>query len=597
MYGSVNSPRKLARTIIVGENAGLVVELLYLLTYFLRCSNISENKLQTVEPCEHEQAYRFSGSSWNETMFGAADENGTPNSVRSWIDQVSCVDSNEFVKATTGSLGTEEDDVFTKTDSIDTDDTITCSTYKDNLLLNDSMSSSLSNTHESTNHHSQYYEDDVMVETRPIDFSRCYCGYLQKLDSSLGRKNLRNLIKSTDREHLVNLLGGRRNSNTLKSSGSTNINNGSGNGGTNNSGPHNLKSCKGCRTLEKTIYEEYCDKCKEILNNLSLEIDSVCKYCLNHLEKLREMIDTDGNIVHTTDAGVSSTSSTSSSLYKNLLDGTGETVVVPACERVSTPISDKSDKRRSKRDMLCRKKLTASSSSKKPVHCYCGSSASSAASGKQTLSVPHTPCNTHTDIESIEEFIPRERKASDPVDCVPSPKLTTKCILRHSTTSHDSGTEMACSVSSSCQELDSGESLNLTRDNSLSSHDNLFSSDTIVGGGESGSGDMDSDYCSVDNDQTSTISEVTCYSDQLINTVCESSSSTTIREIYVNLDSNPLSSSKQQQTYINDSTTTTINASHVFNSQRNVLDMELDGMNLREVPLPRIVPTPVNDTK
>lgn len=497
MYGSVNYPRKLARTIIVGENANLVVELLYLLTYFLRCSNVIENNLTNELP-EENNSYRFSGSSWNETMFN---ETGTPNSVRSWIDKVSCVNTSELVT----DVNELELPNSSKTKTLDEKVTSKCS---DTIYPSDDGKTN--------------FFDNVMQEQ--IDISHCYCGYLQKLDSSLGRKNLRNLIKNTDKENLVNLLGG---SNCKEQNGNIN----------------NSKSCKGCRTLEKTIFEQYCDKCKEILNNLSLEIDSVCRYCILHLEKLREMI-------HTND-----TPTSSSNINKRLLDDTGPCTNVRKSFDESQCISESN--KLFKKENPC--------NSRSSFRCYC--------CPRGDLPIDNSDTCTQDHVESDEEFITRERKASDPVDCAPSPKLTTKVLLRHSTTSHDSGTEMACSVSSSCPELDSGESLNLTRDNSVSSHDNLFNSDTIVG-------DMDSDYCSVDNDQTSTVSEVTCFeTEQLINTVCKSSSSTTIKEIYVNLDSPAMK---------------TIESTTDCNS---VLDTELDSMNLKEVPLPRIVQTPLPQTK
>ena len=479
MYGSVNSPRKLARTVIVGENASLVVELLYLLTYFLRCSGISENKLH-VEP-EETNSYRFSGSSWNETMFNEA---GTPNSVRSWIDKVSCVGTGDLV------IGVNEE--LVKTDLVNVGETVTNVCTENNIFSRDEMSSK------------NFIENGLQ---EPADLSHCYCGYLQKFDSSLGGKNLRNLLKSTDRENLVNLLSNNREKNAP-----------------------NSKSCKGCRTLEKTIFEQYCDKCKEVLNNLSLEIDSVCKYCILHLDKLREM-------VHYASSDVDDTNSNTNK--QQLLEETGK-----CCDPTE--------------NHECFKITKKATSRKASFQCYCC----------PLIEIPNDNNNscellTQDHEESDDEFISRERKASDPVDCIPSPKLTTKCLLRHSTTSHDSGTEMACSVSSSCPELDSGDSLNLTCDNSVSSHDNLFSSDTIVG-------DMDSDYCSVDNDQTSTLSEVTKFDTENINTVCKSNSSTTIKEIFINVES------------------PTVNLTETpIEGSQNVLDMELDSMNLKEVSLPR----------
>jgi hypothetical protein len=78
---------------------------------------------------------------------------------------------------------------------------------------------------------------------------------------------------------------------------------------------------------------------------------------------------------------------------------------------------------------------------------------------------------------------------------------------------------------------------------------------------------MDSDYCSVENEHT-TVSELTFESD-LLNTVCKSTSSTTIKEVYVSLDS---------------STMNTI----VDTTQESCeLDTELESLNFKQVPLPR----------
>ncbi|XP_063443784.1 folliculin-interacting protein 2-like isoform X2 [Mytilus trossulus] len=43
LYGAIGYPLKLARTVIVGKKADLVKKLLYILTYFIRCSDVQEN--------------------------------------------------------------------------------------------------------------------------------------------------------------------------------------------------------------------------------------------------------------------------------------------------------------------------------------------------------------------------------------------------------------------------------------------------------------------------------------------------------------------------------------------------------------------------
>lgn len=43
LYGAIGLPLKLARTVVVGKKADLVKKLLYILTYFIRCSDVQEN--------------------------------------------------------------------------------------------------------------------------------------------------------------------------------------------------------------------------------------------------------------------------------------------------------------------------------------------------------------------------------------------------------------------------------------------------------------------------------------------------------------------------------------------------------------------------
>lgn len=550
MYGAVSAPRKLTRTIIVGQNANLVVELLYLLTYFLRCSDIRENTLHTEQNTDNTDKItdvanvgnltRFSGSSWNDTLNDA----GTPNSVRSWIDQVSvAADTGDLVNVNNND--DNHDDKLLKSDVgfkvVEPEDDKKCSFTKGEL---DSMN----------------FMGDVEV-------SRCYCGYLQKLDSSLSGKNLRNLLKNTDKENLVNLL-----SNSSGGRGKSPPNN--------NNSSANAKACRGCRTLEKTIFEQYCDKCKEILNNLSLEIDSVCNYCVRHLEKLREMID---KAPSNTDSNTASSPCKDSNI-KNRTSNCPQ-ATNRAC-RCKVSVEDITSVTRNDKP---RRNGNSSTPSSHSFKCYCCPLDNS----KQTEfnQIPQCEVAIHDDNYLDTEFISRERKASDPVDFTPSPKIAPKCAIRHSTTSHDSGTEMACSVTSSCPETDcSTDSLNLTRDSCacpsnrcVCSRDNLYSSDTIVG-------DMDSDYCSVDNDRTSTMSSEAATFDTdtmdvipISNAVCKSTSSTTIKEIYISLES-PVDECE-------DPTTT-----HTGSLDNIKLEAELHSMNLKEVILPRTVQTSARKT-
>ncbi|NXV71776.1 FNIP2 protein, partial [Atlantisia rogersi] len=56
LYGAIGSPVRLTRTVIVGKRKELVQRLLYVLTYFIRCSELQENQLTWSEkPGEGEQ--------------------------------------------------------------------------------------------------------------------------------------------------------------------------------------------------------------------------------------------------------------------------------------------------------------------------------------------------------------------------------------------------------------------------------------------------------------------------------------------------------------------------------------------------------------
>ncbi|XP_060063354.1 folliculin-interacting protein 2-like [Ylistrum balloti] len=52
LYGAIGFPLKLARTVVVGKKADLVKKILYILTYFIRCSDVHENdELGSLKSC------------------------------------------------------------------------------------------------------------------------------------------------------------------------------------------------------------------------------------------------------------------------------------------------------------------------------------------------------------------------------------------------------------------------------------------------------------------------------------------------------------------------------------------------------------------
>ncbi|KAK2542808.1 Fnip2 isoform A [Columba livia] len=55
LYGAIGSPVRLTRTVIVGKRKELVQRLLYVLTYFIRCSELQENQLTWSEKAGEEE--------------------------------------------------------------------------------------------------------------------------------------------------------------------------------------------------------------------------------------------------------------------------------------------------------------------------------------------------------------------------------------------------------------------------------------------------------------------------------------------------------------------------------------------------------------
>ncbi|OXB69624.1 UNVERIFIED_CONTAM: hypothetical protein H355_006471, partial [Colinus virginianus] len=55
LYGAIGSPVRLTRTVVVGKRKELVQRLLYVLTYFIRCSELQENQLTWTEAAGEEE--------------------------------------------------------------------------------------------------------------------------------------------------------------------------------------------------------------------------------------------------------------------------------------------------------------------------------------------------------------------------------------------------------------------------------------------------------------------------------------------------------------------------------------------------------------
>ena len=183
------------------------------------------------------------------------------------------------------------------------------------------------------------------------------------------------------------------------------------------------------------------------------------------------------------------------------------------------------------------------------------------------------------------DLTPRPRKASDPVDCVLSPSLSSSVAnntnfsnMRNSTNSHDSGTEMDNSVGSCAG--DSTDSC-FTRTNSLSSQGIVT--------------DLDSDYCSVDNEQLATtlINESSFPSSpqftQTDNDVSMQSKSlleinTNHRTVSKSLSTTTLKSSLVFDLDTEDTDTCT---SEFTEFLKDILSIDLEDLRLKELDLPK----------
>uniref|UniRef100_A0A8C5LXD1 Folliculin interacting protein 2 n=1 Tax=Leptobrachium leishanense TaxID=445787 RepID=A0A8C5LXD1_9ANUR len=55
LYGAIGSPVRMTRTVVVGKRKELVQRILYVLTYFIRCSELQENNLRSTNPKQGER--------------------------------------------------------------------------------------------------------------------------------------------------------------------------------------------------------------------------------------------------------------------------------------------------------------------------------------------------------------------------------------------------------------------------------------------------------------------------------------------------------------------------------------------------------------
>ena len=394
LYGCLGSSLKLARTVIVGKNIKLVKQILKFLTYFIRCCEIKENYIRPEK--QRNNLNRLSSSNLSDTLSASSTE------TQGWFER-SCSIVNAKANSRNNILINSPSDPFKDFKSYNhlnvlpeqQDECITPRTSDRNII--------------------------EKLQLMKMDTNKCYCAFLEALNK-INDKSLRSYVNMEDlkkQELQVN--------NIVNTDGSVGI--------------QALKSCMVCKTLEKGMFDEFCDKCKMDLQKSSFEvIETVCLHCVKRLEDLK---------------------------CKNL---TEPSMTCSCCDKDYLNCSRHNSMNTS----------TVTVCQKKPSFiCYC--------------CTPTTYGNLGADlkIDTSEEgnlleidldLTPRPRKSSDPIDVIPlNNKNNTKFSnMRNSTNSHDSGTEMESSVGSTGGEC-------FTRTNSMSS--------------QSVATDIDSDYCSVENEQ------------------------------------------------------------------------------------------------
>ena len=391
MYGCLGSSLKLARTVIVGKNTKLVKQILKFLTYFIRCCEIKENYIRPEK--QRNILKRLSSSNLSDTLSASSTE------TQGWFER-SCSIVNAKANNNTSIRVNSPSDPFRDFKS-----------YNHLDVLSEHQDESVT---------PRTSDRNIIEKLRSMnmDTNKCYCAFLEALNK-INDKSLRSYVNMEDLKkqelqvnNIVNIDG--------------------------NAGIQALKSCMLCKTLEKGMFDEFCDKCKMDLQKSSFEvIETVCLHCVKRLEDLK---------------------------CKNLAEPSR------TCDCCNKGTLNCRNNSMNKSIIVCQKKPS--------FICYC--------------CTPTTYGNLDVDlkIDTSEEgnlseidldITPRPRKSSDPIDMVPlSSKNKTKFSnMRNSTNSHDSGTELENSVGSS------GECF--TRTNSMSS--------------QSVATDIDSDYCSVENEQ------------------------------------------------------------------------------------------------
>lgn len=365
----MGTPLKLARTVIVGKNVGLVKQMLEFVSYFIRCCDVKENSIR-MEKQRDILGNRQSGSNWSDTLSASF---GSQNShIQNWFER-SCNIVSAPPNTTYDTSGTVD-------------------------YFKDFKSYSHLDALKEETEHEPGTEIGKILKCVNSDTTKCYCSLLQALNK-ISEKKLKSYVRMDDL-------------NTINSS--TKLSNGSRKNEIDLA--ETLKCCVLCRTLEKGMFEEFCDKCRLELEKINLDVSLVCLHCVQRLDRL-----------------------------KNRLLGTGNLDDKNSLYPIRTSRSDSKFEK-----TVCQ--------SKPSFVCYCCSPC--------TYGDLRLDLHVDTTLDGSDDLniTPRPRNTSDPVDFIAKAENNFS-NLRNSTNSHDSGTEMEYCSSGT------GETLSecYTRTNSLSS--------------------------------------------------------------------------------------------------------------------------------
>ena len=375
-----------------------------MLSYFIRCSNIVENKVKMNKVREH----RISESSTSGNCLGQTPS--SPISVSSWVDK-NFVDKNSK----------------TKTD---------CEYIADNAQQ---LNSIKDENNEILPESSEKFEMNILDNGKLNSLelgNSCYCELLRSIEQ-MGEKDIKSVMLLLDRDNKLEEYINRPSSTT-------------------NSKSNSLKYCDNCLTLEKPLFEKFCDHCRTSnMNNFSIEVDLVCQHCVQRLNNVQRLL------------SKNDTETISQTEEKQELKLKCIERLLGRCKILNPDISN-NDKPKSS------------------FKCYCCPDENEAVGEENTSNQQ----KVKTKLEHVDEIegplVQRTRCESDPMDMETCQMK--KGPLRDSTTSQDSGTEMSY-TSSYCQ--DSTD--NLSSCLYLSSQEDLLNNEN------------DSDYASLDNENLASI--------------------------------------------------------------------------------------------